>query len=138
MSTFDSLYKDPSNQRCFDCDISMVPEWISVSFGIYLCIDCAGKHRQMGSHISFVRSSKMDKLTEEHLKIMSTAGNSKAKQYLKKPGIQFPGYDSDIAREYKQFLVNSSSTATTLVEGSELSNKSSHTVIKNNKPPAWA
>lgn len=43
------------SQICVDC-AEKNPQWASVSFGVFMCLECSGRHRALGVHISFVRS----------------------------------------------------------------------------------
>lgn len=44
---------------CADCSDSN-PKWAEITRGILICIACAGVHRNLGSHISKVRSLTLD------------------------------------------------------------------------------
>ena len=41
----------PENSMCFDCDAPK-PGWAVLPHGIFVCIDCAQLHRNLGRHIS--------------------------------------------------------------------------------------
>jgi Arf-GAP/coiled-coil/ANK repeat/PH domain-containing protein len=65
------------NDKCADCR-APDPEWISFMQGITICIECCGVHRSFGSHISKVRSMKLDALEPEMILLMTSIGNFKA------------------------------------------------------------
>ena len=46
---------DAQNNLCFECGAG-APQWVSINNGIYICLQCAGKHRGFGVQVSFVRS----------------------------------------------------------------------------------
>uniref|UniRef100_A0A0E0AY79 ADP-ribosylation factor GTPase-activating protein AGD3 n=1 Tax=Oryza glumipatula TaxID=40148 RepID=A0A0E0AY79_9ORYZ len=55
----DLLRKVDGNIICVDCG-SMEPDWASLNLGALLCIECSGVHRNLGVHISKVRSLTLD------------------------------------------------------------------------------
>jgi hypothetical protein len=54
-----SLIVRSSSSKCCECQ-AYGPEWASISYGILLCLDCAGKHRSLGVQTSFVKSMYLD------------------------------------------------------------------------------
>lgn len=56
---FRRLLADSNNAHCVDCKRPGA-QWASVTLGSFVCIECSGKHRGLGVHISFVRSLTMD------------------------------------------------------------------------------
>ncbi|CAN1357434.1 ADP-ribosylation factor GTPase-activating protein AGD3 [Linum perenne] len=55
----DLLRRVCGNDRCADCG-SPEPDWASLNLGILVCIECSGVHRNLGVHISKVRSLTLD------------------------------------------------------------------------------
>ncbi|XP_050394534.1 arf-GAP with dual PH domain-containing protein 1 isoform X1 [Patella vulgata] len=72
------ISQKPGNNVCADCG-DKDPEWTSCSIGIFLCQECAGIHRSLGTE-SRVRSSRLDNWDTEQLEYMDGVGNDKAKQ----------------------------------------------------------
>ncbi|KAI0375870.1 ArfGap-domain-containing protein [Pilatotrama ljubarskyi] len=64
--------EDLDNKRCIDCS-NPNPQWASLSFAVFLCLQCAGVHRGFGVHVSFVRSVSMDTWQEEQIKRMQVS-----------------------------------------------------------------
>jgi len=53
------LLKKPENKFCADCS-SPNPNWASTNLGIFLCIKCSSFHRQLGTHITKIKSVNLD------------------------------------------------------------------------------
>jgi hypothetical protein len=64
------------NKYCADCH-GPDPQWASTTFGILVCIKCSGAHRNLGAHISKVRSLTLDHWEPEVTSIMQAIGNKK-------------------------------------------------------------
>ncbi|KAM8722360.1 arf-GAP with GTPase, ANK repeat and PH domain-containing protein 1 isoform 3-T3 [Acanthopagrus schlegelii] len=65
------------NGRCADCDMQN-PDWASLNLGALICIECSGIHRNLGTHLSRVRSLDLDEWPLELIRVMTAIGNELA------------------------------------------------------------
>ncbi|KHN72116.1 Centaurin-gamma-1A, partial [Toxocara canis] len=72
-----ALRQVAGNDTCADCGTPK-PDWASLNLGTLICIECSGIHRNLGSHISKVRSLELDEWPLEYLTVMEMIGNAKA------------------------------------------------------------
>lgn len=72
----------PENKKCIDCGMGR-PQWASTTYGIFLCLNCAGTHRSYGVKISMVKSMTMDVWSDAEKKKMELGGNARFLEYIK-------------------------------------------------------
>lgn len=69
------------NNICNDCG-EHGTHWAVVNWGVFVCIRCSGVHRSLGSHISKVKSTTMDRWRDVEVRLMMAMGNQRAKSVL--------------------------------------------------------
>ena len=77
MKVHQETLSQPGNDCCADCG-HPAPDWASLNLGILICIQCSGIHRNLGSHVSRVRSLSLDSWSDTQLEVMRRLGNSLA------------------------------------------------------------
>ncbi|XP_073729396.1 stromal membrane-associated protein 1 isoform X1 [Misgurnus anguillicaudatus] len=73
------MLREDDNKYCADCE-AKGPRWASWNLGVFICIRCAGIHRNLGVHISRVKSVNLDQWTPEQIQSVENMGNTKARQ----------------------------------------------------------
>ncbi|CAF4010764.1 unnamed protein product [Rotaria magnacalcarata] len=92
------MLKEDDNRFCVDCDTKS-PRWASWNLGIFICIRCAGFHRNLGVHISKVKSVNLDSWTAEQIASMQAMGNNRGRAVYEAnlpAGFQRPQVDSAV------------------------------------------
>lgn len=77
----DAICRSSDNMFCADCG-ARGPRWSSVKLGILICPQCAGIHRKVGTHISFVQSITIDKWKLEWVELVEKIGNRISNMYF--------------------------------------------------------
>ncbi|CAD8103324.1 unnamed protein product [Paramecium sonneborni] len=77
---FGLILKRPENLICADC-ATKGPRWVSLDYGVFICMDCAGAHRTLGPSVTRVRSTNIDGWYQENIDIMESIGNATANSY---------------------------------------------------------
>jgi len=107
-AVFAKLQAQKANKTCIDCG-AYNPQWASVNNSCLFCIKCAGTHRSLGVHLSFVRSVGMDSWSDIQLEAMKAGGNAQLLQFWQDQG--FPSslssqekYDNDAMEAYRAYI----------------------------------
>ncbi|KFR13809.1 Arf-GAP with GTPase, ANK repeat and PH domain-containing protein 3, partial [Opisthocomus hoazin] len=89
------------NSFCVDCD-APGPDWASLNLGSLMCIECSGIHRNLGTHLSRVRSLDLDDWPSELLMVMTAIGNALANAVWEGAVEGYPKPTPESSREEKE------------------------------------
>ncbi|XP_054133862.1 arf-GAP with GTPase, ANK repeat and PH domain-containing protein 1 isoform X8 [Melozone crissalis] len=92
------------NSHCVDCE-AQNPDWASLNLGALICIECSGIHRNLGTHLSRVRSLDLDDWPIELIKVMSAIGNELANSVWEESSQGHVKPSPDSTREEKELWI---------------------------------
>ena len=70
----------PENRYCADCKRPS-PTWASLNLGVFVCIKCSGCHREIGVHITKIKSVELDLWPSKSLTDFAKINNDIANAY---------------------------------------------------------
>lgn len=135
---------DSNNHICADCGSTESVEWISLNFLVVLCIKCSSFHRNMGSHISKVKSLKLDNFDHE-VEVLLGYMNNKSHNGILEKKVTFDKstiteYDSRlqfikdkyIERKYTEKLENVNELLLKSIQTINIENTIKYVLLKGN------
>jgi len=80
ISVITRYLKNQENQFCADCKRPN-PTWASMNLGVFICIKCSGCHREIGVHITKIKSINLDLWPPKILNDFGKINNKIANNY---------------------------------------------------------
>lgn len=92
---------DSSNENniCSDCGLLEAVEWVSLNFLTIFCLRCSSGHRNLGSHVSRIKSLKLDNFKGEIEFLLKHVSNKRANQYLEENLPKFEKISANASNE---------------------------------------
>ncbi len=96
-SKVSDISKKDENLRCIDCN-AMYPKWVSIYYGTFMCLECAGVHRSLGIYLDSIKSVGLDVWEVNAYLSVKYGGNKQFLDYLSKYG----NTEKNIENKYRQ------------------------------------
>ena len=80
LNIINQLLEKSENRLCADCKRKS-PSWASINLGVFVCINCSGCHREIGVHITKIKSINLDLWPTEILDHFKIINNKIANKY---------------------------------------------------------
>ena len=74
------ILSHPQNRMCADCSANE-PTWASLKFGVWVCLNCSGYHRNIGATHTRIQSAYLDQWPLHDLEIFTSLTNMVSNNY---------------------------------------------------------